>query len=56
MHLGLLTDCLFRYFNLALRPPLHRRAPQMPHFIDKQLFNRVSLLDVAIAARYSQRY
>src|ERR1700722_8885178 len=31
MHLRLLTNFLFRHFDLPLRPPLHRLPPQMPH-------------------------
>jgi len=53
MHLRLLTNFSFRHFNLVLRPPLHRLAPQKPHFLDNPLFNRVSLLDPTSALKNS---
>ena len=34
MHLRLLTNFLFRHFDLPLRPPLPRLPPQMPHLLD----------------------
>jgi len=55
MHLRLLTNFSFRQFNLVLRPALHRRAPQKPHFLDNPLFNRVSLLEISIRVLYSTR-
>ena len=56
MHLRLLTNFSFRHLNPVLRPPLDRRAPQKPHFIDNPLFNRVSLLEISIAVLYGTRY
>ncbi len=56
MHLRLLTNFSFRHFNPVLRPPLYRRAPQKPHFIDNPLFCGVSLLEVSIRIQYSTCY
>ena len=56
MHLRLLTNFSFRQFNLMIRPPLHRHAPQKPHFLDNPLFSGVSLLEISIRIQYSPRY
>src|ERR1700683_840253 len=52
MHLRLLTNFLFRHFDLPLRPPLHRLPPQMPHLLDDPLFGRVRLLEISLRVLY----
>ena len=56
MHLSLLTNFLFRHFDLPLRPPLHRLPPQMPHLLEDPLFGRVRLLEISLRVLYGADY
>src|SRR5436190_24222569 len=56
MHPGLLPNFALSRSHLILGPSVHRLSPQEPHFLDKPLFDHVSLLEISLRLRYSKRY
>src|SRR5712675_1999947 len=56
MHPGLLPNFALSRSHLILGPSVHRLSPQEPHFLDKPLFDDVSLPEISLRIHYSKRY
>src|SRR3981189_2382468 len=56
MHPGLLPNFALSRSHLILGPSVHRLSPQEPHFLDKPLFDHVSLPEISLRIHYSKRY
>ena len=56
MHPGLLSNFALSRSHLILGPSMHCLSPQEPHFLDKPLFDHVSLLEISLRIHYSKRY
>ena len=56
MHPGLLPNFALSRSHLILGPSVHRLSPQDPHFLDKPLFDDVSLPEISLRIHYSKRY